>query len=239
MAGKDYIENLFNSIAPAYDRLNRLMSFGTDMCWRRRAVRHLQKFSGDVFRILDVATGTGDFAIDCANYLKGQVEIVDYHIVGIDLSERMLNVGKRKLEKNRLSAKIDLQVADSEELPFETASFDAVTVAFGVRNFEHLEKGLSEIHRVLTPDGRFLILELSYPDSSILLWMYKLYALHLIPFLCGMFSGNRDAYTYLPQSILNFPKSSEFVRILNAVGFSKVKEYKYAFGACRLYVAEK
>lgn len=228
MPSKQQIEHLFNDIAPSYDRLNHIMSFGIDRSWRRKAVRAIVD-SEQPLRVLDVATGTGDFAIAIAKKLPAGSEVV-----GIDLSEQMLEIGRQKVQGN-----IALQQGDVECLDSENDSFDRVSVAFGVRNFEHLERGLSEMYRVLRHEGKLVVLELSYPDNAFLLWCYKLYAFRLLPFIGGLISGNRAAYTYLPNSILHFPKAKQFVPLLQRVGFSHVAVCQFTFGVCVMYVAEK
>ncbi|MBP5651005.1 MAG: bifunctional demethylmenaquinone methyltransferase/2-methoxy-6-polyprenyl-1,4-benzoquinol methylase UbiE [Bacteroidales bacterium] len=228
MPSKQQIQHLFNDIAPSYDKLNHIMSFGIDRSWRRKAVRAIAD-QPEVRRVLDVATGTGDFAIAIAKKLPAGSEIV-----GVDLSEQMLEIGRQKVQGN-----IALQQGDVEHLDFEDGSFDRVSVAFGVRNFEHLEQGLSEMYRVLRPGGKLVILELSYPDNPFLLGCFNLYALHFLPFIGGLISGNRAAYTYLPNSILHFPKAKQFVPMLQRIGFSHVAVRQFTFGVCVMYVAEK
>lgn len=228
MPSKQQIQHLFNDIAPSYDRLNHIMSFGIDRSWRRKAVRAIAD-QPEVRRVLDVATGTGDFAIAIAKELPA-----DSEIVGVDLSEQMLEIGKQKVQGN-----IALQQGDVEHLDFEDGSFDRVSVAFGIRNFEHLEQGLSEMCRVLRPSGKLVILELSYPDNPFILWCYKLYALHFLPFIGGLISGQKEAYRYLPKSILAFPKEEVIVPMLRSVGFQNAEVQKFTFGACVMYVAGK
>ena len=228
MPEKQQIEHLFNDIAPSYDRLNHIMSFGIDRSWRRKAVRAIAD-SEQQLHVLDVATGTGDFAIAIAKKLPAESGIVV-----VDLSEQMLEVGRQKVSGN-----IVLQQGDVECLDFEEDSFDRVSVAFGVRNFEHLEQGLSEMYRVLRPGGKLVILELSYPDNPFILWCYKLYALHFLPFVGGLVSGHKEAYRYLPKSILAFPKEDVIVPLLRSVGFKNVKVRKFTFCVCVLYVASK
>ena len=228
MPSKQQIQHLFNDIAPSYDKLNHIMSFGIDRSWRRKAVRAIAD-QPEVRRVLDVATGTGDFAIAIAKKLPAGSEIV-----GVDLSEQMLEIGRQKVQGN-----IALQQGDVEHLDFEDGSFDRVSVAFGVRNFEHLEQGLSEMYRVLRPGGKLVILELSYPDNPFLLGCFNLYALHFLPFIGGLISDNRAAYTYLPNSILHFPKAKQFVPMLQRIGFSHVAVRQFTFGVCVMYVAEK
>lgn len=265
MPSKPRIRQLFNDIAPSYDRLNHIMSFGIDRSWRRKAVRVIAD-SAEPLRVLDVATGTGDFAIAIAQKLQKGSEIV-----GIDLSENMLEVGREKVLKRdgfRLIQSFDnetesscedgiraasvsensdqsaprvtiaLQQGDVESLDFADSSFDRVSVTFGVRNFEHLEQGLSEMRRVLCPGGKLVILELSYPDNPFILWCYKLYALHFLPFIGGLISGHKEAYRYLPKSILAFPKADKFVPLLRQAGFRQVAVRKFTFGTCVMYIAE-
>ncbi|MBO4481288.1 MAG: bifunctional demethylmenaquinone methyltransferase/2-methoxy-6-polyprenyl-1,4-benzoquinol methylase UbiE [Bacteroidales bacterium] len=233
MPQKTQIRALFDHIAPDYDRLNRLMSLGLDESWRRKAIRKLCR-DGCPRRVLDVASGTADFAMDAARQLADSSQVV-----GVDISEQMLAVGRNKVKKAGLQDKVVLQVADAENLPFDDASFDSVTVAFGVRNFEHLSQGLAEMCRVLRPGGQAIILELSYPDKPFLLWCYKLYAVRLLPKVCGWLSGNKEAYRYLPESIMKFPKPALFVPMLKDAGFTKVAVRSFTFGVCRMYVAEK
>ena len=228
MPSKSQIKNYFNAIAPSYDKLNHIMSFGIDRSWRRKAVQAIAD-QPEVRRVLDVATGTGDFAIAIAKKLPAGSEII-----GIDLSEQMLEIGRQKVQEN-----IVLQQGDVENLEFADGSFDRVSVAFGIRNFEHLEQGLSEMCRVLHPGGKLVILELSYPDNPFILWCYKLYALHFLPFVGGLISGQKEAYRYLPKSILAFPKEEVIVPMLRSVGFQNVEVQKFTFGACIMYVAGK
>lgn len=266
MLSKSQIKNYFNAIAPSYDKLNHIMSFGIDRLWRRKAV-HVIADSTEPLRVLDVATGTGDFAIAIAKKLPKGSEII-----GIDLSEQMLEIGRQKVLKkagvhlmqhtgNEIESageensravsfsdnsdqsdtcvNIALQQGDVENLAFADDSFDRVSVAFGVRNFEHLEQGLSEMCRVLRPGGKLVILELSYPDNPFILWCYKLYALHFLPFVGGLISGQKEAYSYLPKSILAFPKEEVIVPMLHSVGFQNVGVQKFTFGTCIMYVAVK
>ena len=266
MPNKSIIRQYFDAIASSYDKLNHIMSFGIDRSWRRKAVRSIAD-STKPMRVLDVATGTGDFAIAIAKRLPAGSEII-----GIDLSEQMLEVGRQKVIKktglhlmqpsgNKIEfawedasrvasvsensdqsescVNITLQQGDVENLEFEDGCFDRVSVAFGIRNFEHLQRGLSEMCRVLHPSGKLVILELSYPDNPLFLWCYKLYALHFLPFIGGLISGQKEAYTYLPKSILAFPKEDVIVPMLRSVGFHNVEVQKFTFGACIMYVAVK
>ena len=223
------IESLFDDIAPKYDGLNKFMSFGLDRVWRRKLVRALQ--GADVNTVLDVATGTADVAVSLAR--------AGYSVTGVDISEQMLQIGRKKVAAQGLEPQVTLSRANAEALPFATGAFDAATVAFGVRNFENLNAGLCEMCRVLKNGGRIVVLELSYPDNPVLLALYKIYSLHVIPFVCGAVSGNVAAYRYLPKSVLQFPKSEAFMTILRASGFENVREFSFSFGVCRMYVAEK
>lgn len=228
MPKKDSIQQLFDNIAPSYDRLNHIMSFGTDKGWRRKAVRQIAD-NPQPLEILDVATGTGDFALAIAK--KAHPES---HIVGIDLSEKMLEVGRQKVGE-----RITLQQGDCEQLSFQDSTFDRVSVAFGIRNFEHLELGFKEMCRVLKPTGKLVILELSYPDNKFLCWCFKTYALKFLPWIGSKISGNGNAYHYLPDSILKFPKSNIIIPKLKESGFSRATVQKFTFGVCLMYIAEK
>ena len=209
----------FDKIARDYDRMNRLMTLGMDCRWRKRAVRGLK---GEV---LDVACGTGDMVLEL---LKQGADVT-----GVDLSEEMLAIAKRKAESGKW------KVADAEQLPFRDASFDAVTCAFGIRNFVHLEKGLGEMVRVLKPGGRMAILELATPDNPFIRFFYNIYTRRIIPWLGSRIAGNREAYTYLPSSIERFPKGTAMVDKLKAAGGREVKQRKLTFGVCRLYILVK
>ena len=233
MPDNQTIEQLFDGIAPNYDRMNHLMSFNADRRWRKVAVRHIADTS-EPLQVLDLATGTGDFAIAITQKLSA-----GSHVTGIDLSEKMLELGRGKVVVEGLSEQVELVRGNAEQLPFADESFDRVSVAFGVRNYENLQKGLSEACRVLRHGGKLVVLELSYPDNRFLLWCYKLYALKVLPWLGELVSGERTAYTYLPESILRFPKGTAFLGLLRAAGFEHVTETKLTFGVCRLYMAEK
>ena len=228
MPTKTQIEKMFDAIAPDYDRMNHIMSFSIDRRWRRKAVQAIAD-SREPLRILDVAAGTGDFAIAIAKKVHPESEII-----GIDLSEKMLEVGRTKVPGN-----VHLQQGDVEALPFPDDHFDRLSVAFGIRNFEHLEQGLAEMHRVLRPGGKMVILELSYPDNPFLLWCYKLYALHFLPFIGGWISGDREAYTYLPKSILKFPKADRIVPMLERIGYQQVGVRRFTFGVCTMSTVKK
>ena len=210
----------FNTIAANYDCMNRLMTLGLDRYWRKRAVRGLQG------KVLDVACGTGDMVLLLAE--RGAA------VTGVDISEEMLAIASLKVKGERL------MVADAEHLPFEDNSFDAVTCAFGVRNFVHLEKGLNEMLRVLKPGGMMVILELATPDSPLIRPFYNLYTKYIIPWLGSRIAGNREAYTYLPESIERFPTGDAFLRILNNLEYESFLDHrKLTFGVGRLYTAQK
>lgn len=229
MPKKEGIRRLFDDIAPRYDLFNHLSSFGADRRWRRTAVKEIVDERRPL-DVLDVATGTADFAIAiCRKAQQGS------HIVGIDLSEGMLEVGRKKCS----CLPIELLQADCEALPFDEGRFDRVSVAFGVRNFEHLDKGLVEMCRVLRPGGKMTILELSYPRNAFLRWGFRFYAFHILPRLGRMLSGNSDAYHYLPASIMRFPLPEEFIPIIKAAGFQKVTVRGMTLGTCRMYTAWK
>ena len=223
----------FDTIASNYDRMNRLMTLGLDRSWRKRAVRELSVLHSSL-SALDVACGTGDMAVSLAK--RGCT------VTGVDLSEEMLAIAKQKTASANFQFSIfNFQLANAEALPFEDATFDAVTCAFGVRNFVHLEKGLNEMQRVLKPAGMMVILELATPDNPVVRPFYNLYTRHIIPWLGNRIAGNREAYTYLPQSIERFPKGDAFLRIVQDSEFKiqNCRQRKLTFGVCRMYVINK
>lgn len=222
------VEEMFDSIAPAYDFMNRAMTLGIDRWWRRVAVRMVGKTHPQ--HILDVATGTGDFAIDLYRKLQPQ------QVVGIDLSQGMLDVAREKITRRGLSDAITVQQGDCLALPFEDGSFDAVTVAFGVRNFEHLLQGYKEMHRVLEPGGTLCVVELSTPRNRVVRWFYDLYTLHIIPWMGSLKSGDRSAYRYLPQSIAAVPQGDDMLAIMREAGFTNCKVKRLTLGTCSIYV---
>jgi demethylmenaquinone methyltransferase/2-methoxy-6-polyprenyl-1,4-benzoquinol methylase len=222
------VEEMFDSIAPAYDFMNRAMTLGIDRWWRRVAVRMVGKTHPQ--HILDVATGTGDFAIDLYRKLQPQ------QVVGIDLSQGMLDVAREKIARRGLSDAITIQQGDCLALPFEDGSFDAVTVAFGVRNFEHLLQGYKEMHRVLEPGGMLCVVELSTPRNRMVRWFYDLYTLHIIPWMGSLKSGDRSAYRYLPQSIAAVPQGDDMLAIMREAGFTNCKVKRLTLGTCSIYV---
>jgi len=227
---KEQVAEMFDNIAHRYDFLNHFLSVGIDKYWRWKAVKILKKNSPN--QILDVATGTADFAIALSK-LKPQ------KITGIDISSGMLDIGKKKVLHNHLEHMIHLELGDSEKLPFADNSFDAVTVAFGVRNFENLTQGLSEIFRVMSPGGKVVILEFSKPTHFPIKQIYNFYFRKILPFIGSFFSKDKSAYTYLPESVNEFPHGNEFEKILNNCHFINTKTINLTFGVSSLYVAEK
>lgn len=228
MAKKNYIVQLFNDIAPTYDKLNHILSLNVDKSWRRKAVSQIMQQHPQ--HVLDIACGTGDFAIALAQAGVPRV-------TGVDISEGMLEVGRRKVAD--LGLDIEMHVDDSESLSMASDTLDAISVAFGVRNFEHLQQGLNEMHRVLRPGGMVCVLELSVPQNPILLWGYKLYFMHLLPWLGGLVSGNKGAYKYLPNSVLHFPKPDAFCQMLQTAGFQQVRAKSFTLGLCRMFTGFK
>lgn len=221
---------MFDDIAPRYDLLNRILSLRIDTLWRKRVRKILAPHQPK--KILDIATGTGDLAIELA---KLQPE----RIVGVDLSAEMIAYGNKKLDAKKLDHFIKFEKGDSENLRFENDTFDAATVAFGVRNFEHLEKGLSEIHRVLKPGKQFVILEFSKVKTFPLKQLYHFYFRYITPTIGKLLSKNREAYSYLPNSVAAFPEGEEMCLILKKVGFKKVICKSLTFGVASIYQCEK
>lgn len=285
MPKKEKIQNMFDSIAPEYDKLNHIMSLDIDKSWRRRAVKYIFKpdtteramaSSGDSetggLHILDIACGTGDFSIAIAREMmrrahacseetyvqpgeekpQGGEEDSEFslhkahtggywpgHVTGLDLSEGMPGVMAEKVREAGLEDIVSYELGDSENLRFEDGSFDRVTVAFGVRNFEDREKGLREMLRVLRPGGELVILELSVPSNAVLRWLFNLYFLHILPLIGGKVSGDKAAYRYLPASVLGFPGKRRFMHTLRECGFRNVRHKAFTFGICRMYSGEK
>lgn len=228
---KKQVAQMFDSISGTYDGLNRVISWGSDIKWREFVVNKVAEIQPK--KVLDVATGTGDLAIALS-------EISDLKIVGLDISEGMLSVGKEKIKKKNLTQRIELLHGDSENLPFEDHFFDAVTVAFGVRNFEHLEKGLSEIYRVIRPGGRLVILETSVPEKFPFRQGYFAYTKFIMPLIGKIFSKDRSAYTYLSKSASAFPYGKKFKTVLDKVGYTQTKYYpKTLGGVATIYVGNK
>ena len=228
---KEQVALMFNNISHNYDLLNRILSGGIDIYWRKKAIGFL-KADQPKF-MLDIATGTGDFALEALKKLHPD------KIIGVDISEGMLAMGKEKIAKLGLSNKIMLQVADSEKLPFENNTFDAITVSFGVRNFENLEKGLSDMFRVLKPNGKVVILEFSQPENHMFAKIYNFYSKHILPAIGKLISQDDAAYTYLPESVKAFPYGIEFLQILERVGFKQTLCVPLTFGISSIYVGTK
>ena len=227
---KEQVTQMFDTISENYDGLNRVISFGIDVKWRKRVVEILKKKQPST--ILDIATGTGDLAI---NLTKTGAK----KIIGLDISPGMLQVGKEKVKEKQLQDSIEMVVGDSENLQFPEQYFDAVTVAFGVRNFENLEKGLSEIYRVLKPGGTLVVLETSVPAKAPFKQGYRFYCKYLLPAIGRIFSKDKSAYTYLSESAAVFPHGKDFNNILGKIGFIAMENKPQTFGVASIYVATK
>tara|TARA_B110000971_G_scaffold41098_1_gene40252 strand:+ start:131 stop:862 length:732 start_codon:yes stop_codon:yes gene_type:complete len=227
---KQQIAKMFDTISNEYDDLNRVISFGIDIKWRKKVVQIISK--KEPTNILDIATGTGDLAINLTQTNATQ-------IIGLDISEGMLDVGRKKIAKKQLNNTIDMIVGDSENLPFDDNSFDAITVAFGVRNFENLEIGLAEILRVLKPKGVFVVLETSVPVKFPFKQGYYIYTKALLPLIGRLFSKDKSAYRYLSESASKFPYGQAFNNILNKTGFINSKALPQTFGVATIYTATK
>ena len=225
------VERMFDNIAPAYDQLNHTLSWGIDTSWRKKAINWLKPFQPQ--RMMDVATGTGDFAIQACRVLNPK------ELIGTDISEGMMNVGRQKVKDAGLEGRISFAKEDCTALTFPDNRFDAITVAFGVRNFEDLDKGLREMHRVLDTNGKLVILELSEPDWFPMKQLYALYSKVVIPTLGKLLSKDRSAYTYLPQSIKAFPQGEVMKEIILKAGFSEASFKRLTLGICTLYTATK
>lgn len=221
---------MFNNIAHRYDFLNSLLSMGIHKGWRKKAVRLLGNKPG--MNLLDVATGTADFALETMKLSPAKV-------TGVDISQDMLDLGKEKVKKKGLSGKIELLLADSENLPFESNTFDAITIGFGVRNFENLEKGLSEMCRVMKPGGTIAILEFSRPRKFPVKQFYSFYFRRICPFIGRLFAKDPSAYTYLPESVNAFPDGKDFLSIMERTGFCKAKALTLTFGIASIYTGTK
>lgn len=227
---KQQVEHMFDTISNEYDSLNRMMTFGTDVGWRKKVVKMVASVQPEA--ILDIATGTGDLVLMMA---KTNAQ----RIVGLDLSEGMLSVGRKKVKELNLDHQIEMIQGDSENLPFEDNTFDAITVSFGVRNFENLEKGLKEIYRVLKPNGIFVILESSVPTKFPFKQGYYLYTKTIVPLMGKLFSKDKKAYSYLSESMKKFPYGETLNKILRGVGFTHVKHEPQTMGVSTIYSARK
>ena len=230
-AKKEQVAEMFDNISAKYDLLNKLLSFGIDRIWRTKAITELNSVSPDT--VLDVATGTGDIALEVARRIKPK------RVVGIDISAGMLEVGKKKVKNKNLDTIIELQVADSEAIPFMDESFDGAIVAFGVRNFENLSKGLNEMNRVLKKKGKVVILEFSQPKGFPIKRFYNFYSIKLLPLIGKIISKDDRAYRYLPESVKAFPEGERFLEILKESGFEKVWQKRLTFGICSIYCGLK
>tara|TARA_B100000242_G_scaffold143949_1_gene102537 strand:+ start:1433 stop:2143 length:711 start_codon:yes stop_codon:yes gene_type:complete len=225
---KKEIKKMFNNIAKSYDTLNRILSLGIDIWWRKKAVKQLNNPK----IILDVATGTADFAISAAKNTNAI-------ITGIDISDKMLEIGEQKIKKLNLENRITLKIGDAEKTSFKKNSFDAITIGFGVRNFENLDLGLKEMHRILKKNGQIAILEPSIPTFFPLKQIYNLYFHILLPKIGGWFSKDTSAYSYLPKSVKSFPAKKQFLEKLKKIGFTNQRHISLSLGIVSLYVAIK
>lgn len=236
MAKKQKIARMFDSIADTYDFLNHFLSMGIDIYWRKKAIGLIRAAvptgGWRTKNILDVATGTGDFAIEAARLNPEK-------ITGIDISEKMLAIGKDKVKKLHLENKVKLLLADCENLPFKDNSFEAITVGFGVRNFENLEKGLSEMHRVLDKKGTVVILEFSKPQNFLLKNIFSFYFKNILPQVGRFISKDKTAYSYLPQSVQSFPAGNDFLNVMKKIGFHNLRQIMLSFGIASIYVGKK
>ncbi len=227
---KKQVEEMFDNIAPRYDFLNHLLSVNIDKIWRKKAMNLLKEKKPQ--SILDVATGTADFAIQLR-------KLQPKEIIGVDISEKMLEVGRVKLKNKNLTQLITLQRGDSEQLPFPDNRFDAITVAFGVRNFENLQAGIREMWRVLKPEGKLVVLEFSKPRVFPVKQMFYFYFHYVLPVIGRIFSKDQRAYTYLPESVERFPEGAAFTRLLEEAGFKNVQCKNLTFGISSVYSGEK
>jgi demethylmenaquinone methyltransferase / 2-methoxy-6-polyprenyl-1,4-benzoquinol methylase len=230
LSKKDQVAKMFNNISHRYDFLNQLLSLGIDKTWRRKAIQVLKPLQPK--HILDVATGTGEFALQA-------LELNPQKITGVDISEGMLDVGRKKITDRQLGSKVELIYGDSEKLPFKENKFDAVTVAFGVRNFENLNKGLKEIYRVLKPGGMVVILEFSKPAKFPFKQVYNFYFRFILPKIGSIISSDKAAYTYLPKSVEAFPDGEDFLHILHHIGFKHTQCSALTFGISSIYIGTK
>lgn len=227
---KEQVAEMFNNISGKYDFLNHFLSLGIDIIWRKKAIGMLKKDQPKL--ILDIATGTGDFAIEA-------LALDPDKVIGVDISEGMLDVGRKKMKKKGLDDRIELQMGDSERLLFDDNKFDAVIVAFGVRNFEHLEQGLTDMCRVLKPGGKAVILEFSQPKSFPFRQLYGFYFKAILPKLGKLISKDNAAYTYLPESVEAFPDGNRFLKILEKAGFTNTRCRPLTFGISSIYTGQK
>ena len=228
---KEQVADMFNNISKTYDFLNHFMSLGIDIIWRKKAINELKKDQPQI--ILDVATGTGDFAFEALSILKPR------KIIGVDISRGMLDIAEQKINKRGLGQQFEVRLGDSEKLPFTDNEFDAVTVAYGVRNFENLQQGLTDINRVLKPGGKAVVLEFSKPKVFPVKQLYHIYFNYITPGIGKLFSKDARAYTYLPESVAAFPDGKDFIAVMHSAGFKNTKCRPLAFGICSIYVGTK
>lgn len=228
---KKQVQRMFDNIAHKYDFLNHFFSMGIDVLWRKKCIRILRKENPST--IIDMATGTGDFALEAIR--MG----LDAHVTGVDLSQGMLDVGIEKIKSRGYQDKISMEQGDSENLPFDDNSFDAYTVGFGVRNFENLNKGLSEMHRVLNPGGITVILEFSKPKSFPIKQLFGFYFKYIMPTIGNLLSKDSSAYTYLPESVMAFPEGEDFLNEMGKVGFKNLRQKKLTGGIASIYIGYK
>ena len=230
LSKKGQVEKMFNNISKEYDLLNRVISFGIDISWRKKIVKILK--TKNPTNILDIATGTGDLAIELTKTNAKK-------IIGLDISKGMLEVGIKKIKNKKLEQTIEMVIGDSEDLKYNDNFFDAITVSFGVRNFESLNSGLSEILRVLKPNGTLVVLETSNPTKFPFKQLYKFYSKFVLPQIGKAFSKDKFAYNYLSESSAEFPFGKKFNNILNKIGFINIVDYPQTFGVATIYVASK
>ena len=227
----EQVKQMFDDIAPTYDRLNHILSLSIDKIWRNRVVRAVRRLGAK--EILDIATGTGDLAIAMVRKIEGTT------ICGADLSPEMLAVAKQKVAKAALSDRITLMEGNAEHLPLPDMSADAVTIAFGIRNFENKENCLRELRRVLRTDGHLVILEFSNPKNRLIGWLYRIYSHKILPWIGGLVSRNRSAYEYLPASVDSFPNPDIFSQMIESAGYKMVKRHSQSFGIAQIYIAQR
>ncbi len=228
---REQIAEMFDNVSPKYDFLNHLLSGGIDFWWRKKAISMLRAEKPQL--ILDIATGTGDLAVEAVKQLKPK------KVIGVDISEGMLSFGREKMKKLGLEDKIELQMGDSEKLQFENNTFDAVIVSFGVRNFENLEKGLTDMCRVTKSGGTCMVMEFSNPKTPVIKQLYNFYNATILPFIGRLVSKDSSAYSYLPESVKAFPEGENFLRVFEKAGFSQTKCIPLTFGVCSIYVGKK
>ena len=228
---KKQVADMFNNISKTYDFLNHFLSLGIDIIWRKKAINELKKDQPQL--ILDVATGTGDFAFEALSILKPK------KIIGVDISQGMLDIAQQKITKRNAGDKFEVKLGDSEKLPFDANEFDAVTVAFGVRNFENLAAGLADIYKVLKPGGKAVVLEFSKPKAFPIKQLYNFYFAYITPGIGKIFSKDVRAYSYLPESVAAFPDGDKFIDLMHKAGFKNTKHRPLTFGICSIYTGVK